>query len=163
MKFISERLKLRPVEIDDKHAIFEYRSDAETNKYQGWIPKNLDDVEQFINNLASVPDLPDSWFQLVIIEKAANNIIGDVGIHFLDGDNKQVELGCTLNKNYQGKGYALEALKTVIDYLFKSLKKHRIISSVDPANSNSIQLMQFNSMKKMVKYVQQTGVRVMTL
>lgn len=52
----------------------------------------------------------------------------------------QAEIGCTLYKVYHEKGYATEALKAIIDYLFVTLKKHRIIASVDPRNTASIQL-----------------------
>jgi len=37
----TSRLIIKPISIEDKNAVFEYRSDAETNKYQGWIPKLL--------------------------------------------------------------------------------------------------------------------------
>ena len=52
------------------------------------------------------------------------------------------ELGCTLHKDYQKKGYATEALKAIVDYLFGRLDKHRIIASVDPRNTASIQLIE---------------------
>ena len=32
--------------------VFEYRTDKETNKYQGWIPENVNDVETFIGKVA---------------------------------------------------------------------------------------------------------------
>ena len=66
------------------------------------------------------------------------NIIGDLGIHFID--DEQAEIGCTLAKKHHGKGYATEALKSAIDYLFNELNKHRIIGSIDPNNVSSIGL-----------------------
>jgi RimJ/RimL family protein N-acetyltransferase len=42
MKLESDRLILRPINISDKTELFAYRSDKETNKYQGWIPKTID-------------------------------------------------------------------------------------------------------------------------
>jgi len=42
-------------------------------------------------------------------------------VHFFESDNKQVEIGCTLDKHFQNKGYATEALKAVIDYWFNTL------------------------------------------
>jgi len=47
-------------------------------------------------------------------------LIGDIGVRFLD--DSQVELGYTLSPEYQGKGYAAEAVNAVIDYLFTVLK-----------------------------------------
>ena len=54
----------------------------------------------------------------------------------------QVEVGCTLNKTFQGKGYATEALTAMVNYFFTILKKHRIVASIDPRNTASIRLME---------------------
>lgn len=153
MNFKTERLELRPIDINDTESIFEYRSDSVANMYQGWIPQNISDVEEFIGKISPIPNLPDSWFQLVIIENETKRIIGDIGIHFLDSENKQVEIGCTLSKDYQGKGYATEALRVVIDYLSNDLKKHRIIASIDPDNSSSIRLVERLGFRKEAHFV----------
>ena len=138
----TERLILRPVVEQDAKAIFSYRSDSITNKYQGWIPKSIDDVHKFINKVSPKIDIVDTWFQFVIIKNDSNEIIGDVGIHFLDTDKKQVEIGCTLDKNQHGKGYATEALKETMNYLFNKLNKRRVIGSIDPQNLKSIGLVE---------------------
>lgn len=137
----TNRLILRPIAIDDIHELFAYRSDKETNKYQGWIPETVEDVEVFVENNATEINLPQTWFQFVIIEKLTSTIIGDLGIHFFDRENKQVELGCTLKKDSQRKAYAMEALGRVIEYVFTDLKKHRIVASIDPQNTSSLRLL----------------------
>lgn len=148
----TKRLLLRPMLQKDKEAVFEYRSDAITNKYQGWIPESVEDVKIFIDKTATQFDLPNTWFQLVIIEKNSQKIIGDMGIHFIDED--QVELGCTLHISFQKKGYATEALHVIIDYLFIHLSKHRITTSVDPNNSNSIRLIERLGFRKEAHFIE---------
>jgi RimJ/RimL family protein N-acetyltransferase len=138
----TERAFLRPIEKEDNEQIFSYRSDSETNKYQGWIPKTLNDVNEFISKNPDEINKPETWFQLVIIEKSTNKIIGDIGIHFIDSDNFQSEIGCTLSKEYQGKGFATETMRATVDYLFKKLYKHRIVTSIDPQNIDSIKLVE---------------------
>jgi RimJ/RimL family protein N-acetyltransferase len=138
----TKRTLLRPIEPKDKTQVFAYRSDGETNKYQGWIPENIKEVEKFISKNPKAFNIPETWFQLVIIEKESDNIIGDVGIHFIDQENFQCEVGCTINKNFQKKGFAFEALNSVINHLFINLNKHRIIASVDPGNISSIKLIE---------------------
>ena len=44
MEFKTKRLYIRPLTIKDKESIFEYRSDSETNKFQGWIPQKIEDL-----------------------------------------------------------------------------------------------------------------------
>ena len=141
LKINTDRLFLRPINLDNIEAIFNYRSDAVTNKYQNWIPETHHDVNIFINDrVSAIIDLFDTWYQFVIIKKDDLKLIGDIGIHFLDLNEKQVEIGITLDKNFQGMGYATEALKQIIKYLFTDLNKHRIMVSLDPRNIKSISL-----------------------
>jgi RimJ/RimL family protein N-acetyltransferase len=144
----TERIKLRPIESKDNESIFSYRSDSETNKYQGFIPKKLNEVDEFIAKNPTEFNKPESWFQLVIIEKISNEVVGDLGIHFIGNDGFQCELGCTLSKKHQGKGFANDAMKITIDYLFNSLNKHRITGSVDPKNIDSIRLLERLNFRK---------------
>ncbi|MEO6707560.1 MAG: GNAT family protein, partial [Ginsengibacter sp.] len=106
------------------------------------------EVDEFIAKNPAKFNQPESWFQLVIIKKEFNEIIGDVGVHFMGEDGFQCELGCTVSKKQQGKGFATEAMKITIDYLFNSLNKHRIIGSVDPENVGSIRLLERLSFRK---------------
>lgn len=87
-------------------------------------------------------DVADVCFQFAIISIDENQLIGDMGIIFTNKDKMQAEIGCTLHKNYQRKGYATEALKAMVNYLFTTLRKHRIIASIDPRNTTSIQLIE---------------------
>ena len=139
----SDRLLLRPIQMDDAEFIFQYRSNALVNQYQGWIPKTICDVHDFITNKVSNEiNQPGTWFQFVILKKDDNELIGDIGVHFLSSDAFQVELGCTLSLKYHGKGYAFEAIKATIDYLFDELGKHRIVASIDSRNQPSIRLIE---------------------
>ncbi|MFA5433786.1 MAG: GNAT family protein, partial [Candidatus Paceibacterota bacterium] len=124
------------------------------NKYQGWIPETIEDVEVFIGKISVEINEPETWFQFVIFEKESDKLIGDIGLHFMDSENKQVEIGCTLNKDYQGKGYAIEALKIILDFLINTLEKHRIVTSIDPENSNSIRLVERLGFRKEAHFVE---------
>jgi len=153
MKFETERLIIRPIKPDDKYELFEYRSDTETNKYQGWVPKSIADVELFIDGVSKHPDEPETWFQVVLIEKESQKLIGDIGIHFFGKENKQAEIGFTLSKAYHKKGYAKESVERIIDYLFVGLDKHRIIASADPQNENSIRLLEKIGFRKEAHFI----------
>ncbi len=141
------RLLLRRLEIKDRDDFFRYRSLPEVYKYQSFMPKNVTEVDDFIRGNHSNPNIPNTWFQLAISKRDEDVLIGDIGIHFLE-DNAQVEIGYTLAPSYQGKGYAIEALKAVINYLFFDVKKHRVSASVDPNNIKSIRLLEKLGMRK---------------
>lgn len=122
----TERLLLRPIDKKDSESLFAYRSDY--------------DMNSFIAKISTEVNIPNTWSQFVIVDTKSSSIIGDVGVHFVDAD--QVELGVTLAKESHGHGYATEALKLVIDWLFTSLNKHRITTSIDPRNFKSIALVE---------------------
>jgi RimJ/RimL family protein N-acetyltransferase len=137
----TDRLLIRTLEMKDKDSFFKYRAMPEVYKYQSWKPEHLNDAERFISaNVVVVPNTSDSWLQVAICLKDGQ-LIGDVGIHFME-DGFQAELGYTFSPEFQGKGYASEAVRAVIDYLFAELSKHRITGSVDPDNLKSIKLLE---------------------
>ena len=145
----SNRLILRPIKAEDAEALFGYRSNAVVNQFQGWIPETIADVRDFIRNKVSVElDQPDTWFQLAIIKKDNGELIGDIGIHFLESDSLQVEIGFTLDCNQHGKGFATEALTEILKFLFLKLNKHRVIASIDPRNEKSIKVVERLGMRK---------------
>ena len=137
----TNRLVIRMLEMKDKDAFFKYRILPEVYKYQSWIPKDIREIEHFIekNNLIYL-NTANTWMQLAVCLQD-DKIIGDIGIHFLE-DGYQVEIGYTIAPDYQGKGYAYEAVTAVIGYIFSVLAKHRITASVDPDNTNSIKLLE---------------------
>ena len=137
----TERLLIRTLEMRDKEVFYKYRTLPEIYEYQSWIPKDIDEIESFILKNNSVnPDTANTWMQLAICLQD-DTLIGDIGIHFLD-DGYQVEIGYTLVPDFQGNGYALEAVIAIMTYLFSALNKHRIAASVDPRNTKSIKLLE---------------------
>ncbi len=149
----TKRLHIRAVHLDDAPRMFEYRSVPEIAQYLSMTPQCVQDMEQIILQTARDIDIPDTWFQLVIIEKSSEQIIGDIGIHFLPNDNMQVEIGYTLDKNFHKKGYATEGVSKVIDFIFNTLNKHRITASIDPGNKNSLQLVKRLGFRKEAHFV----------
>jgi RimJ/RimL family protein N-acetyltransferase len=142
----SARLLLRPIALADIPAFFEYRSDPEIGRFQSFRPERLEDARAFLAATAREPDLPGTWFQLGIFSEGA--MIGDIGIHFLGSDDPQCEIGYTLSRDSQGKGYASEAVSAVLEYLFSVLGKHRVTASVDPENRASIRLLERAGFRK---------------
>jgi RimJ/RimL family protein N-acetyltransferase len=144
LEFYSDRLYIRPVESRDSASLFRYRSDPVSCKFLSRIPETVEDMAAFIAGTSAEINVPGTWFQFILIEHNSDTIIGDIGVHFLETDssNKQAEIGYTLDKNFRGKGFASEALTVIINYLIVDLKKHRIIASINPANKDSIRLVE---------------------
>jgi RimJ/RimL family protein N-acetyltransferase len=145
----SERIYLRPLQKSDAQNVFEYRADPSIYQFQAWQPTTIEEVKEFIDTrIVGEPNQPGTWFQLAICKSDTNALIGDCGLHFLINEPEQVEIGITIGREYQGHGYAREALELVFSYVFDDLNKHRIVASVDPNNISSIQLLKRMKMRQ---------------
>ncbi|MDQ6598220.1 N-acetyltransferase [Bacillus salipaludis] len=70
-------------------------------------------------------------------------LIGTIGLfRILRGPLQSAIVGYSLSKNQNGKGYATEALKLVLEYAFSTLKLHRIEAGVMPHNVGSIRVLE---------------------
>ncbi len=81
----------------------------------------------------------NEWVQLAI--DAGDGMVGDVAI-WLDDAGTFAMLGYTLDPLHQGKGYASEAVETVIEWLFRRRKVHRIAATIDPRNLASARVLE---------------------
>ena len=151
----TKRLVLTDLKPADASDMFTYRSLPEVHKYQNWVPRNVDEVNQFIrNNQAAQYNKEGSWYQLAIRISKTSKLIGDVGLHFLADSPRQVEIGITISPTHQGKGFAKESVNALLKHLFVELDKHRIIGSVDPRNKASISLLEAIGFRKEAHFKQ---------
>lgn len=138
---LTDRLVLRHLLPSDAAVMFAYRSHPEVTRHQTWEPQAEDEVGSFIDHLQSRSvDLPGAWYQVGIALRASRDLIGDCGLHPLESDPRMVEIGITLAPAFQSQGYAAEALRGLLGFLFAGLGKHRVIASVDPRNGRSMAL-----------------------
>jgi RimJ/RimL family protein N-acetyltransferase len=94
------------------------------------------------------------WYQIGIALQSEGSLIGDCGIHFLETDRRLAEVGITLAPEWQGNGYATEALNAIFKMLFVDLRKHRVFASVDPLNLPSMALMKRLGLRQEAYFVQ---------
>lgn len=131
----TQRLRLRQLRGDDAAALCAYRSLPEVARFQSWESFGMGAAIRLIEEQDGLsPDTPGTWFQLGIVDRATDRLIGDCGLHFRADEPKQVELGITLAPACQRNGFAREALGGVVGHVFGSLGKHRIMAVTDADN-----------------------------
>lgn len=136
----SERLTMKSLSHSDAEALVSYRSDPEVARYQSFSPETVEEARRFIAENTAFFNQEDCWFQMGIY--LDEELIGDIGIHFIGPENSQCEIGYTLSRSAQGKGYAAEAVSAVLCFLFAQLGKHRVTAGLDPRNVSSIKLLE---------------------
>ena len=103
---LTDRLRINDLNPSDALALFNYRSDARVARFQSWLPESVDDARAFIVRNASTPfDQNDSWYQLAVRSADADQLLGDLGVHFVAGDGHQVEIGFTSAPAHQRQGF----------------------------------------------------------
>jgi len=142
----TPRLILRPFVPEDADALARVISDPETMRYypapfdragvEEWIARNLRRYEQDGHGLWAM-DL-----------KSNGEMIGDCGITVQDVDNERLlEIGYHLRRDFWGQGLATEAAQACRDYGFTQLKVEFLISLIRPENLPSRRVAERNGMK----------------
>jgi RimJ/RimL family protein N-acetyltransferase len=135
---LSERLSIESLCIEDLGTFLSYRQHPDIARFQSWDPGYSE---------AQARDLIDSqfgiafpekgeWLQLAIHVLDSGHHVSDLALHALETDF-EFELGFTVAKNRQGKGFAKEAASTLIGYLFNQHEAKRIVATPDARNSAS--------------------------
>lgn len=145
----SPRLVLRRFQIKDIATFHAYRSDPEVAKFQSWENYQYEEAEDFVQKqIAHEPNQAGSWFQFAVALKDTNQLIGDCALHTLLDEPRIVEIGFTVSQDYQGKGYATEAINALLKYIFVSLDKHKVIAFSDVRNHKSIAVLERVGMRR---------------
>lgn len=135
---ISGDSALRALEIDDAeelHALIE----AERQHLAPWMPwaaaQTLDDTVTFLDRVRRQAQANDG-FQLAITRD--DRIVGVVGFHGVDWDNRSTAIGYWLAAAEQGKGTMTEAVRTFVDHAFSTWRLNRIEVRVASDNQRSL-------------------------
>jgi [ribosomal protein S5]-alanine N-acetyltransferase len=140
--FETERLLARHLELDDSDDLYTITSDAELMRYMGdGQPLSRELTEKWIrvsiNNYAT-----KGYGCSAVIDKWDGAFIGFCGLvrseHAEPPDD--AELIYALRKPYWGHGLATEVATAMLAYGKQSCGLKRIIATIDPANTASIQV-----------------------
>ena len=145
----SPRLILRRFRPSDLPTFCAYRSDPRVARYQDWESWSEEEGRLFFQRqMPHHPDMPGTWFQVAIELAETGALVGDCGLHTLADRPGQSEIGFTLAFEHQGKGYATEAVRCLLAYVFRALGKHRVIAVTDTRNAPAARLLERVGMRR---------------
>jgi RimJ/RimL family protein N-acetyltransferase len=138
----SERLVLRRFRAADAETLAAYRSDPEVARYQSWTaPVPIERAREIVARLAAGDPGAPGWFQYAIELAGDHVMIGDVGVD-RNPNGMQAEIGFSLARAYQGRGYAAEAVRAVLRHLFAVDGLHKVEAECDARNTASARLLE---------------------
>ena len=82
---------------------------------------------------------PSSW---VVVHKETRKVIGTIGFVWYSDENRTAELGYSFSREYWNHGYATQALRAVVDAVFRSVPVNRLEAQHDVRNPASGRVMQ---------------------
>ncbi|MBG0785399.1 MAG: GNAT family N-acetyltransferase [Anaerolineaceae bacterium] len=136
----TERLIIRRFLPDDWEDLHEYLSQEEVVKYEPYDVFTEEASKQEAIDRAGNDDF------CAVCLKDTNKVIGN--IYFAKQDFDTWELGYVFNSRYQGKGYATEASRAVVNDAFTNKKAHRVIASCNVLNTASWKLLERLGMRR---------------
>ncbi|MDQ3257280.1 MAG: GNAT family N-acetyltransferase [Acidobacteriota bacterium] len=151
----SARLRLRRFAAADLAAFVAYRNDPLVARYQSWETYGEQEAIEFLRHQADTrPGAPGEWTQFAVELKATGALVGDCALHVKADDARQGEIGFTLAREYQGRGYAAEAVARLLDHVFAELQLHRVVAITDCENAASVALLERLGLRREGHFIQ---------
>lgn len=140
MMIEADRIKIQAISLQDIARFSEYRDKEEVAEYQSWDEYPIEKAKQRITYCIKHPFHGKRGnYQLGIYLKDENYLIGDLFIE-IDG-HTTFTLGYTLDSLYWSKGYASEALETILQYMYEEYHFKICLCHVYEDNDRSIKLL----------------------
>jgi len=143
LKFFTERLKLRLVEMADLEAVHVLHLLAETDQYNTLgIPKDLEETSIIIDGWITDHQKRTIKNYTFAVELEKGGFIGLISLKLSSSKFNSAEVWYKINVEQWNKGYATEAIEAVIRFGFSRLKLHRIHAGCAVENLASIRVLE---------------------
>ena len=145
----TERLLLRDFVEADFVSTHEYESDQQVVRYQTHGVRTAEESLAYIKRvLAESTNAPRRLFDLAIVLRASNELVGRCGLYVTNPEMREASLWYVLNRRHWGKGLVPEAARVLLSFGFGSLGLHRVYVDSDPRNAASIRVAEKLGMRK---------------
>ena len=138
--FCSERVRLRAMEPEDLEVMYAMENDSQTWDVTNFtVPYSRFVLKQYIEN-SECDMFADRQLRMMIVRAEDDALIGTIDITEFSPMHARGEVGIAIRKEYQGNGYAKEALRLLCDYVFSFLYLKQLIVHISVDNEASIRL-----------------------
>ena len=133
MEIHTNRLTLVPLSMEHLQTAYAYSSDPENTKYMMFLPvESIEETRKFIeDSQRELEKETPGYYEFAVL--LGNEHIGSVNLYF-DTAPDLGELGWLFLPEYQGRGYATEAAKGLLEWARDHLGIRRFIAHCDAEN-----------------------------
>lgn len=136
----THRLTIRRFLPEDWKDLYAYLSDPRVVLYE---PYGVFTAEECKSEAVRRSNNDAFW---AVCLKEDKKLIGNIYLSMQGFDTW--ELGYVFNSSYQGKGYATESTKAVVDYAIRECAARRVIAKCNPDNDKSWKLLERLNMRR---------------
>ena len=146
----TKRCVLRPFERDDFEVFSNLiKDDLVSENLEFLVMKKIEEKPEFLfESIINSSKTLNAIVALIILKKDTGNCIGSCGLILLE-DNNEAMCFYSLLPSYRGCGYAIEAVKKLIEYAFMKLELFKLITLINPKNSKAWKVAERVGMKYM--------------
>lgn len=141
----TERLILRPPVVADTESFFRRHADPKVARYQDWeMPYPRERAVERIESLAAMDGPPDDegWWGITVVKAdAPDQIVGDMAVG-ISWEGRTGEIGYSFEPDQWGRGYAAEAARALVRWLFEGFGVSRVEGKLHPDNPASARVLE---------------------
>ncbi|MBP5672594.1 MAG: GNAT family N-acetyltransferase [Victivallales bacterium] len=141
----TNRLILRSFKESDYDDLFEFLSQLEDDEFEGYTGITYENGREYLNYRIE----SDAFYAMELLN--SKKVIGNIYYGRREYDAREV--GYIVNKHFQRKRYATEALSAVIEKAFNE-GVHRVFAECDPQNVPSWKLLEKVGLRREVHFKQ---------
>lgn len=141
-ELFTKRLHLRKIKVSDSAALFNIWTDADVTKFMNISRFTNETQAKEMIELLDELSQTNQAIRYIMIDLKTYEIIGTCGFNSIDFENARAEIGYDIANIHWGLGYAPEGIRALINLAFGNLQLNRIEAKVEPANINSIHVLQ---------------------
>lgn len=154
LKIETDRLILRDYVESDWERVHIYGANPDVTIYEAWGPNSEAETKDFIRRaILSRKNDPRFQYEFALVEKESGLLIGGCGLRREFPGASVADMGYVVNPDFQGKGFATEAAKTVIDFGLNRLDLKVIWAICDVKNMASQRVLEKSGMKRVGLWV----------
>jgi len=136
----TKRLLIRRFNENDADDLLEYLAKPRVDCF---VPDKITTREEAVAE-AKKRAVDDVFYAVELVSE--KKLIGN--LYLLKGDYGKYDIGWNFNEKYEGKGYAYESSKALMDYAFDVLNARRIVAYTADYNVRSNRLLEKLGMRK---------------
>lgn len=138
----STRIIIRLVAPDDLYALSAINSDDAVTRYlpyPSW--RNAIDGQEWLDRTAR-RYVAGEAFQFVMVERSSSAVVGTCLLFNFDPQGHRAEVGYVLGQAHWAQGLMGEAIASLVEFAFTTLRLQRLTALLDPRNAPSARLLE---------------------